>query len=139
MNTMKENVQTLLSYGRLVPMDSVQGGDAPPGVQAVQAILLGYGIGLSRAPSRSLFMDPPQIWVDLQEIASEARQAFRFVTNLQQHSDADSLLRAALPAVDGLLSKAPQIGEIKLDGFFGAKKGVDQIRSALRVLIPDEM
>lgn len=128
-------IHTLLAQGRLVPVkDHTEKTDFEL-VKLVQSLLLAYGIGTLRFPSRSLFISPPQVWLDCQAIAREAVKKVALIEKLKQHSNIENRFHEALPLVDTLLEEAMPSGEAKLEGFWGTKKGVEEIRSAVKLLV----
>ena len=130
---MRNHIKSLLNYGNLVPLASAR-TDAPLWVKTIQSIIMGYGIGLSDGSSNILFREPPEIWQDIQENASEAKDVFKFVLHLQDIPDAGSVIRQAVPIIDSLFSETSMSEGIKLDGFFGPKKGIEELRSAIRTI-----
>ena len=132
----KEYMQTLLAHGRLVPVKDQTDDNDLELVNLVQSLLLAYGIGMLRFPSRTLFISPPQIWLDCQEIALDAVKKVVLIGKLQQHTDIEIRFSETLPLIDTLLEKAMPSGEIKLEGFWGVKKEAEEIRSTVRLLVP---
>ncbi len=128
-------IQTLLTYGRLVPVKNHTDDNDLELVNPVQSLLLAYGIGMFRSPSHSLFISPPRIWLDCQEIALEAVKKVVLIERLQQHSNIEIRFYETLPLVNTLLEEAMLSGNIKLEGFWGMKKGVEEIRSTVGLLM----
>lgn len=136
LTALEKCIRTLLAYGRLVPIADQTDDQALEIVNLVQSLLLAYGIGTSHALSYPLFISPPKIWLDCQEIALKAVKKVALVETLQAHSDLETRFAETVPLATTLLEEAMPSGEIKLEGFWGTKKGVDEIRSAVRLLVP---
>lgn len=119
-------IRKLLPYGQLVPAEEGLSRDVGP----IQTILMGYGIAMLAGPPGALFTDMPEMWRDLQSAAKKYSSTLILTESLRTQSHLPEQLHEAALHVQELLDGEKQDGRdlVKLDGFFGTKKGVEQIR-----------